>query len=84
QGFATVLKDNEDFSADGVQAALDATAAVDTAGFTPPFTFATEFPAAGLNRIVNSLALYIKVEGGELVQEGDDYVDLKDALVPAS
>lgn len=84
QAFATVLKKNEDFSAAGVQSALDATAAVDTAGFTPPFTFATEFPAPGLNRIVNSLALYIKVEGGELVQEGDDYVDLKNALVPAS
>lgn len=84
QGFATVLKDNEDFSAAGIQAALDATAAVDTAGFTPPFTFASEFPVEGLNRIVNSLAIYIKVEGGELVRQGDDYVDLRDALVPAS
>jgi ABC-type branched-subunit amino acid transport system substrate-binding protein len=82
--FATLLKKNEDFSADGVKAALDATAAVDAEGFAPPFSFATEFPAPGLNRVVNYLALYIKVEGGKLVRDGDELVDLRDALVPAS
>lgn len=82
--FYSLLKDNEDFSAAGVKATLDETAVVDTEGFTPPFSFAADFPAPGLNRIVNSLALYIKVEGGKLVQQGDEYVDLKTALVPAS
>jgi ABC-type branched-subunit amino acid transport system substrate-binding protein len=82
--FATLLEKSEDFSAAGVKATLDATAAVDTGGFTPPFSFATEFPAPGLNRVVNFMAMYIKVEGGKLVREGDDLVDLRGALVPAS
>lgn len=80
---ATLLEKTEDFSAAGVKATLDDTEAVDTEGFTPPFSFATELAAPGLNRVVNYQALYIKVEDGKLVRDGDELVDLRGALAPA-
>ncbi len=82
--FLSLIKNNEDLSATGVKATLDATTAVDTDGFTPPFSFADEFPAPGLNRVFNHQALTIRVEGGKLVQDGDEYTDLISALVPPS
>ena len=51
--FLSLIKNNDDLSAAGVKATLDETTAVDTDGFTPPFSFAEEFPAPGLNRVFN-------------------------------
>ena len=82
--FLSLVKNNEDFSAAGVKASLDATTAVDTDGFTPPFSFAEDFPAPGLNRVFNHQALTIRVEDGKLVQDGEEYTDLISALVPPS
>lgn len=84
RSFAKLLRTNEDFSAEGVQKVLEATETVDTEGFTPTFSFATEFPVPGLNRVVNYLARYIRVENGELVEENRELVDLRGALAPAS
>jgi ABC-type branched-subunit amino acid transport system substrate-binding protein len=82
--FQALIKNNEDLSAAGVKATLDATTAVDTDGFTPAFSFAEDFPAPGLNRVFNHKALTIRVEGGKLVQDGTEYTDLISALVPPS
>jgi ABC-type branched-subunit amino acid transport system substrate-binding protein len=82
--FLSLIKNNDDLSAAGVKAKLDATTAVDTDGFTPPFSFASGFPAPGLNRVFNHQALSISVEDGRLVQDSDEYIDLISALVPAS
>ncbi|HRI95682.1 MAG TPA: ABC transporter substrate-binding protein, partial [Nocardioides sp.] len=46
--FLSLVKNSDDFSASGIKATLDATTQVDTDGFTPPFSFAEEFPAPGL------------------------------------
>ncbi len=82
--FLSLVKDNEDFSAAGIKATLDQTTQVDTDGFAPPFSFAEDFPAPGLNRVFNYQELTFKIEGGKLVQEGDGYADQRLALVPAS
>lgn len=82
--FLSLLGQSEDFSAAAVKATLDETTQVDTDGFTPPFSFAEDFPAPGLNRVFNYQELTFAIEGGELVQQGDEYVDLRTALVPAS
>ena len=82
--FLSLVKNNDDFSAAGVKATLDATTQVDTDGFAPPFSFAEDFPAPGLNRVFNYKELTFKIEGGKLVQDGDEYTDMRLALVPAS
>ena len=82
--FLSLVKNNDDFSAAGVKATLDATTQVDTDGFAPPFSFAEDFPAPGLNRVFNYQELTFKIEGGKLVQDGDEYTDMRLALVPAS
>ena len=82
--FLSLLKNNDDFSAAGIKATLDATTQVDTDGFAPPFSFAEDFPAPGLNRVFNYQELTFKIEGGKLVQDGDEYRDMRTALVPAS
>ncbi|QIG44724.1 ABC transporter substrate-binding protein [Nocardioides anomalus] len=82
--FLSLVKNNDDFSAAGVKATLDATTSVDTDGFTPPFSFAEDFPAPGLNRVFNYQELKFTIDGGKLTQDGDDYVDQRTALVPAS
>ncbi len=82
--FLSLVKGNDDLSAAGVKATLDATTQVDTDGFAPPFSFAEDFPAPGLNRVFNYQELTFKIEGGKLVQEGAEYTDQRQALVPAS
>jgi hypothetical protein len=82
--FVSLLKDNTDFSAAGIKATLDKTTQVDTDGFAPPFSFAQEFPAPGLNRVFNYQELTFKIEGGKLVQDGDAFSDMRTALLPAS
>jgi ABC-type branched-subunit amino acid transport system substrate-binding protein len=82
--FLSLVKNNDDFSAAGIKATLDATTQVDTDGFAPPFSFAEDFPAPGLNRVFNYQELTFKIEGGKLVQDGDEYRDMRTALVPAS
>jgi ABC-type branched-subunit amino acid transport system substrate-binding protein len=82
--FLSLLKNNDDFSAAGIKATLDATTQVDTDGFAPPFSFAEDFPAPGLNRVFNYQELTFKIEGGKLVQDGDEYRDMRTALVPAT
>jgi ABC-type branched-subunit amino acid transport system substrate-binding protein len=82
--FLSLLKNNDDFSAAGIKATLDTTTQVDTDGFAPPFSFAEDFPAPGLNRVFNYQELTFKIEGGKLVQDGDEYRDMRTALVPAS
>ncbi len=80
--FLSLVKNNDDLSAAGIKATLDETAQVDTDGFTPPFSFAEDFPAPGLNRVFNRKVLTIRVEDGKLVQDGGEYSDLVDALIP--
>ena len=82
--FLSLVKNSSDFSAAGLKATLDGVTQVDTDGFTPPFSFAEDFPAPGLNRVFNYQELKFKIEGGTLVQDGDEYVDMRTALVPAS
>jgi ABC-type branched-subunit amino acid transport system substrate-binding protein len=82
--FLSLIKNNDDFSAAGVKATLDATTQVDTDGFTPPFSFAEDFPAPGLNRVFNYSELTFVIKDGELQQDGDEYTDMRLALVPAS
>jgi ABC-type branched-subunit amino acid transport system substrate-binding protein len=82
--FLSLVKNNDDFSAAGIKATLDATTQVDTDGFAPPFSFAEDFPAPGLNRVFNYKELTFRISGGKLVQLGDDYTDMRLALVPAS
>lgn len=82
--FLSLLGNSDDLSAAGIKATLDATSQVDTDGFAPPFSFAEDFPAPGLNRVFNYQELKFKVEGGKLVQDGDEYLDMRQALVPAS
>ena len=82
--FVSLVKNNEDLSAAGIRATLDATTAVDTDGFAPPFSFAEDFPAPGLNRVFNYQELTYRVEGGKLVQDGTEFADQRLALVPAS
>jgi ABC-type branched-subunit amino acid transport system substrate-binding protein len=84
QTFAALLNNNEDFTAEGVHTALDATTQVDTDGFTPPFSFATEFPAPGFERIFNHQVVTIRVADGAMVQDGSEYTDLLSALLPPS
>ena len=86
-GYRTLLsliKNNDDFSAAGIKATLDATTQVDTDGFTPPFSFAEDFPAPGLNRVFNYSELTFEIKDGKLVQDGTEYKDMRLALVPAS
>jgi ABC-type branched-subunit amino acid transport system substrate-binding protein len=82
--FVSLVKNNEDLTSAGIKATLDATTAVDTDGFAPPFSFAEDFPAPGLNRVFNYQELTFVVEGGKLVQQGTEYADQRLALVPAS
>ncbi len=82
--FLSLVKNNEDVSAAGIKATLDETTQVDTDGFAPPFSFAEDFPAPGLNRVFNYQELVFTIDGGKLVQDGDEYVDMRTALVPAS
>jgi ABC-type branched-subunit amino acid transport system substrate-binding protein len=82
--FLSLIKNNDDFSAAGVKATLDATTQVDTDGFAPPFSFAEDFPAPGLNRVFNYSELTFEIKDGKLVQDGDGYTDQRLALVPAS
>jgi branched-chain amino acid transport system substrate-binding protein len=84
RAFLSLVKNNDDFSAAGIKATLDATTQVDTDGFAPPFSFAEDFPAPGLNRVFNYSELTFKIEGGKLVQDGDELTDMRLALVPAS
>jgi ABC-type branched-subunit amino acid transport system substrate-binding protein len=82
--FLSLIKNNTDFSASGVKATLDATTQVDTDGFAPPFSFAEDFPAPGLNRVFNYSELTFEVKDGKLVQDGTTYKDQRLALVAAS
>jgi ABC-type branched-subunit amino acid transport system substrate-binding protein len=82
--FLSLIKNNDDFSAAGVKATLDATTQVDTDGFTPPFSFAEDFPAPGLNRVFNYQELTFEIKDGKLQQDGTEYTDMRTALVPAS
>ena len=82
--FLSLIKNNTDFSAAGVKATLDATTQVDTDGFTPPFSFAEDFPAPGLNRVFNYSELTFEIKDGKLQQNGSEYTDMRLALVPAS
>jgi ABC-type branched-subunit amino acid transport system substrate-binding protein len=82
--FLSLVKNNDDFSAAGVKATLDATTQVDTDGFTPPFSFAEDFPAPGLERVFNYQELTFVIKDGELQQAGPEYTDMRTALVPAS
>ncbi len=82
--FLSLVGQSDDLSAAGIKATLDATTAVDTDGFSPPFSFAEDFPAPGLNRVFNYQELKFTVEGGKLVQDGTEYIDMRQALVPAS
>jgi ABC-type branched-subunit amino acid transport system substrate-binding protein len=82
--FLSLVKNNDDFSAAGVKATLDATTQVDTDGFAPPFSFAEDFPAPGLNRVFNYSELTFVVKDGKLQQDGTEYTDMRLALVPAS
>jgi ABC-type branched-subunit amino acid transport system substrate-binding protein len=82
--FLSLIKNNDDMSAAGVKATLDATTEVDTDGFTPPFSFAEDFPAPGLNRAFNFQELTFEIKDGKLQQDGTDYKDMRLALVPAS
>ena len=79
-----LIKNNKDFSSAGLKATLDATTQVDTDGFAPPFSFAEDFPAPGLNRVFNYSELTFEIKDGKLVQDGDEYRDQRLALVPAS
>ncbi len=81
--FLSLIKNNDDLSAAGVKATLDATTEVDTDGFTPPFSFAQDFPAPGLNRAFNFQELTFEIKDGKLQQAGTDYTDMRTALVPA-
>ena len=80
----SLVKNNTDLSAAGIKATLDATTQVDTDGFAPPFSFAEDFPAPGLNRVFNYQELSFKIDGGKLVQDGDKLTDMRTALVPGS
>lgn len=82
--FLSLIKNNDDFSAAGVKATLDATTQVDTDGFAPPFSFAEDFPAPGLNRVFNYQELTFEIKDGKLVQDGTETKDMRLALVPAS
>lgn len=82
--FLSLVKNNTDVSAAGIKATLDATTQVDTDGFAPPFSFAEDFPAPGLNRVFNYQELTFTIKDGKLVQDGGDYSDMRTALVPAS
>ena len=82
--FLSLVKNNDDFSAAGVKATLDATTQVDTDGFTPPFSFAEDFPAPGLERVFNYQELTFVIKDGKLQQVGPEYTDMRTALVPAS
>ena len=82
--FLSLIKNNKDFSAEGIKATLDATTQVDTDGFTPPFSFAEDFPAPGLNRVFNYSELVFEIKDGKLVQDGTETRDMRLALVPAS
>jgi ABC-type branched-subunit amino acid transport system substrate-binding protein len=82
--FLSLIKNNDDFSAAGIKATLDATTAVDTDGFAPPFSFAEDFPAPGLNRVFNYSELTFEIKDGKLVQDGTETKDMRLALVPAS
>ena len=81
--FLSLIKNNDDFSAAGVKATLDATTQVDTDGFTPPFSFAEDFPAPGLERVFNYQELTFVIKDGKLQQDGTEYTDMRTALVPA-
>jgi ABC-type branched-subunit amino acid transport system substrate-binding protein len=82
--FLSLIKNNDDFSAAGVKATLDATTQVDTDGFAPPFSFAEDFPAPGLNRVFNYSELTFEIKDGKLVQDGTETKDMRLALVPTS
>jgi len=82
--FLSLIKNNDDLSAAGVKATLDATTAVDTDGFAPPFSFAEDFPAPGLNRVFNYSELTFEIKDGKLSQVGTETKDMRLALVPAS
>ena len=56
---------------------------MDTDGFTPPFSFAEDFPAPGLNRVFNYSELTFEIKDGKLQQNGSEYTDMRLALVPA-
>jgi ABC-type branched-subunit amino acid transport system substrate-binding protein len=84
RAFLSLIKNNEDFSATGIKATLDKTTQVDTDGFAPPFSFAEDFPAPGLNRVFNYSELTFEIKDGKLVQDGTETKDMRLALVPAS
>ncbi len=80
----SLVKNNDDLSAAGIKATLDATTQVDTDGFAPPFSFAEDFPAPGLNRVFNYSELTFVIKDGKLVPDGTATKDMRLALVPAS
>ena len=82
--FLSLIKNNDDFSAAAVKATLDGTTQVDTDGFAPPFSFAEDFPAPGLNRVFNYSELTFEIKDGKLQQDGTETKDMRLALVPAS
>src|SRR3954454_21323062 len=82
--FLSLIKNNSDFTAAGVKATLDATTQADPDGSPPPFSFAEDFPAPGLNRVFNYNELTFVIKDGKLQQAGPDYKDMRLALVPAS
>jgi ABC-type branched-subunit amino acid transport system substrate-binding protein len=82
--FLSLVKNNDDFSPAGIKATLDATTQVDTDGFAPPFSFAEDFPAPGLNRVFNYSELTFEIKDGKLQSDGSDYKDMRLALVPAT
>jgi ABC-type branched-subunit amino acid transport system substrate-binding protein len=82
--FLSLVKNNTDVSAAGIKATLDATTQVDTDGFAPPFSFAEDFPAPGLNRVFNYSELTFEIKDGKLQQDGTGLTDMRLALVPGS
>jgi ABC-type branched-subunit amino acid transport system substrate-binding protein len=77
---ANALSAATDLSAKGVATVLGQTVNVDTDGLAQPFSFASEFPVPGLNRVFNHQVLYVKVDGGKIVPDDGTYSDLASAL----
>jgi ABC-type branched-subunit amino acid transport system substrate-binding protein len=68
------------FTGPDLSAALDKATEVDTAGLTPPISFAKENDAQGLNRVFNTQVRYLTVKNSQLAYESKDYFDLSPAL----
>ncbi|MCX4096964.1 ABC transporter substrate-binding protein [Nocardia sp. alder85J] len=59
-----------DISAASVTAALDKTTNATAGGVTAPIDFTKEFPVPGLNRVFNPNIVFVKAQGGAVVQDG--------------